>query len=573
MIVLGIHDGHNSTASLLLDGKLVACVSEERLTRLKNQAGYPKKAIDAVLRIADVKQDEIDLVAFGSRYSVPGDEFTTGKFISAYKRKYSVRARTRRFFLSTLRAAGVYERYAWFRNRYRRKARARHVMHHLGVGEKQIRFVDHHTCHAAAAYFGSGMRDGTLVLTCDGEGDGICATVGVGKGRDVVRVLATPSENSLGNLYSRVTFLLGMKPLDHEYKVMGLAPYADSTGAEKSYQVLRTFLDRSGLQFVNRKRIPSQFFYHPLTEELATHRFDWIAGAIQRLTEELLLGWVGAAMEATGRKQIACSGGVFMNVKANMRLVEELEHLGIFIFPSSGDESVPIGAAYHVAAQESSDPIEPLRDLYLGPEFSNEEIKTAIQSDGLNGSFKAEHYNDIESKVSELLVEGAVVARLKGRMEWGARALGNRSIMTNPSNLDVVRTINQMIKMRDFWMPFAPTLMEDHQNEYLDNDKNVQSAYMILAFNTRANRRKEIIAALHQYDFTARPQILEEDWNNDYYRILKQFHQTTGIGGILNTSFNLHGEPIVCSPKDALDTMMRSGLNHLAVGDYLIARQ
>jgi carbamoyltransferase len=136
-----------------------------------------------------------------------------------------------------------------------------------------------------------------------------------------------------------------------------------------------------------------------------------------------------------------------------------------------------------------------------------------------------------------------------------------------------VRSINQMIKMRDFWMPFAPTLMENHQNEYLVNDKNVPSAYMILAFNTRANRRKEIIAAVHQYDFTARPQILEEDWNSGYYRILKQFHEATGIGGILNTSFNLHGEPIVCSPKDAVDTMMRSGLDHLAVGEYLITRQ
>jgi carbamoyltransferase len=573
VIILGIHDGHNSTACLLINGKLAACVSEERLTRLKNQAGYPRKAIDNVLKISGVKQNEIDLVAFGSKYSVPGDEFMTGKFISAYKRKYSARARTRHFLLSTLRSLGEYERYAWFRNRYRRQARASRAMRHLGVSEKQIRFVDHHTCHAAAAYFGSGMRNGTLVLTCDGEGDGICATVGVGKGRSVERVVATSSENSLGNLYSRVTFLLGMKPLDHEYKVMGLAPYADSTGADKSYRILQTFLGRSGLHFVNRRGIPSQFFYHVLAEELATHRFDWIAGAIQRLTEELLLGWARAAVEATGRSQIACSGGVFMNVKANMRLVNELEHSGIFIFPSSGDESVPIGAAYYVAAQESSDTIKPIHDLYLGPEFSDEEIKAAIQSDGLKGSFEAEHYSDIESKVSELLVKDAIVARLKARMEWGARALGNRSIMANPSKLDVVRSINQIIKMRDFWMPFAPTLIQDHQNEYLVNDKNVPSAYMILAFNTRADRRNEIVAAIHQYDFTARPQILEEDWNSDYYRILKQFHEATGIGGVLNTSFNLHGEPIVCSPEDAVDTMMRSGLDHLAVGDYLITRK
>ncbi len=158
-------------------------------------------------------------------------------------------------------------------------------------------------------------------------------------------------------------------------------------------------------------------------------------------------------------------------------------------------------------------------------------------------------------------------------MEWGARALGNRSIIANPSNLDVVRTINRMIKMRDFWMPFAPTLMEDYQEYYLVNNKNVPSPYMVLAFNTKVERRKEIISGLHQYDFTARPQILQADWNKDYYRILKQFHEATGIGGVLNTSFNLHGEPIVCSPKDAIDTMTRSGLDHLAVGDYLITRQ
>jgi carbamoyltransferase len=573
MIVLGIHDGHNGTSSLLRDGRLVACVSEERLTRLKNQAGYPKNSIDTVLKIANVRPSDVDIVAFGSRYSIPGDEFVTGKFVAAYRRKYSSRARARHAFLSTLRAVGKYEQYAWFRNTWRRENRISAVISHLGIGREKIRFIDHHSCHAATAYFGSGMRNGTLVLTCDGEGDGLCATVGIGKGREVERISSTPSESSLGNLYSAVTFLLGMKPLDHEYKVMGLAPYADATGAERSYQKLRGFIDRSGLQFLNQKGVPSQFFYKALVNELLTHRFDWIAGAIQRITEELLMGWTGAAIEMTGLRDVACSGGVFMNVKANMRLVQELDHSSMFIFPSSGDESVAIGAAYHVVAHESSDHIEPIRDLYLGPEFDDETIKATIENEGLKEHCKVEHYQDIEGRIAELLVAGAVVARLSGRMEWGARALGNRSIITNPSNLDSVMTINQMIKMRDFWMPFAPTLMETCQKNYLVNEAHTTSPYMMLAFNTRKERRKEIIAALHQYDFTVRPQILEESWNGSYYRILKLFHDTTGIGGVLNTSFNLHGEPIVCSPNDAVSTMMRSGLDHLSIGPYLIVKQ
>jgi len=436
--------------------------------------------------------------------------------------------------------------------------------------------VEHHTCHAASAYFGSGSHSGTVLLTCDGEGDGVCATVGVGKGKEIERLAETPSDNSLGNLYSRVTFLLGMKPLDHEYKVMGLAPYADRSGVDESFEILRQFVRRSRkhpLQFENTRKVPSQFYYDILSRELANHRFDWIAGAIQKLTEELMLEWAKVAIETTGLSKIACSGGVFMNVKTNMRLMEDLDHSGLVIFPSCGDESAAIGAAYFVASQGSSDRISPIGPLYLGPEYGEEDVKKTLDKTELTQGYRIEQYSDIEGMIGELLAKGAVVARMKGRMEWGARALGNRSILANPSNLDVVRKINRMIKMRDFWMPFAPTLMDSSQGRYLLNPKSQPAPYMILAFRTVEESRRQITAALHQYDFTARPQILEESWNPDYYRILRLFEEKTGIGGVLNTSFNLHGEPIVCSVEDAIDTMRRSELENLTLGDYLITKR
>lgn len=242
----------------------------------------------------------------------------------------------------------------------------------------------------------------------------------------------------------------------------------------------------------------------------------------------------------------------------------------MFIFPSCGDESLAIGASIAKTLELKENNITPLGPLYFGQEFSEEEIQEAIK-EGCR-EFKVERVEHIDEFVGKQIAQGKVVARFAGRMEWGARALGNRSILADARNRDVVIRINEAIKNRDFWMPFAPSILEERANEYLINPKGFYAPYMIMAFATKEKARKHLIAALHPYDFTARPQVIRESWNPSYYRILKTFEKETGVGGILNTSFNLHGDAIVCTPQDAVYTFKTSALDGLAIGNYYISR-
>jgi carbamoyltransferase len=267
-----------------------------------------------------------------------------------------------------------------------------------------------------------------------------------------------------------------------------------------------------------------------------------------------------------------------MNVKANMLIADESWLGDLFVFPSCGDESNAVGAAYlgyldlcaEAGVKAAPKPFGP---AYLGPDIRESEIEAVIKGRDLASRYRVSEHAAIEEKIAELLVSDGVVARCAGRMEFGARALGNRSILANPSDHKVVDLINRMIKSRDFWMPFAPTVLRERESDYLVNPKSLASPYMMLAFPTNAKRRDEIVAAIHPQDGTARAHILDEAWNPGYYRVIREFERRTGIGAVLNTSFNLHGEPLVSSPEDAVDTFERSGLPHLALGHWLISKK
>jgi len=260
-------------------------------------------------------------------------------------------------------------------------------------------------------------------------------------------------------------------------------------------------------------------------------------------------------------------------------LIMELPEIeSLFIFPSCGDESNSTGAAYQIYAEEKlkkGEPIDinPLENIYFGPEFKDKEIEIVLKNnDNNNGVYKYEKKDDIEKEVAHLLNKEEIVARFKGKMEFGARALGNRSILADPINIEVVKTINDIIKNRDFWMPFAPSILKERTDEYLVNHKQIDSPYMIICFDS-TEKVKELKAACHPYDNTIRPQVVYKDWNPDYYRLIKEFEKLTGRGAILNTSFNLHGHPIVCSPKDALEVFKKSGLEYMAMGNFLVRKQ
>ena len=286
------------------------------------------------------------------------------------------------------------------------------------------------------------------------------------------------------------------------------------------------------------------------------------------------------SIRKTGIHKIALGGGVFMNVKANLFISNLKEVEDMFVFPSCGDESLAIGAAYQLYAGKCKElnkkvNIPPLKDIYFGQEFSQEEIEERLNQEGItDGSdFKVEYYDEIEDVIADLLANNEIVANFQGRMEWGARALGNRSILANASDWGNVKKINMMIKSRDFWMPFAPSILDIYENVYVENHKRIKAPYMIMAFETKPEKVNHLIAAVHPYDLTARPQIVEEDWNPRYYKILTRFRENTGYGGLLNTSFNLHGDPICCTPQDAIYTFKNSGIRYLAIGNFLVQKR
>ena len=310
-----------------------------------------------------------------------------------------------------------------------------------------------------------------------------------------------------------------------------------------------------------------------LLEATLGHRFDAIAAGAQRIVEEHLLRWPRLMRERYGGDRLALGGGVFMNVKANGLLAQEAWLRDLFVFPSCGDESNAVGAAYLGYVAQGGLAPRGLGPAYLGPALEPDEVEAVICTRDLASRYRVSEHANIAEKIAELLVSDGVVARCAGRMEFGARALGNRSILANPSDHRVVTLINTMIKNRDFWMPFAPSILREREADYVVNPKGFASPYMMLAFPTNPKRRDEIVAAIHPQDGTARAHLVDQAWNPDYHHVIREFERRTGIGAVLNTSFNLHGEPLVASAEDAVDTFERSGLPHLALDRWLISKK
>ena len=585
MIVLGINETHCATAALLRDGEIIGCASEERFSRLKNDAGYPRLAVDALLRELSLTPADIDLVALAGKRAFSRDWMNRLMTDEAYVRAYYgvTLEEARRGLARRARKLGArlgVTPSAEGKFALSESDRLALVTDHLGLPRERVVAVDHHTCHAASAYFGAPFAgERALVLTNDNSGDGLCATASLGERVTLTRREASPSApGSLGSFYSFVTLLLGMKPGEHEYKVMGLAPYASARTSERAVAALSSvfgLVEDDPCRFAWTRRGPR---YRTLLEATLGQRFDGIAGGAQQLLEQTLVRWVALMRERHGGDRLALGGGVFMNVKANMLLAELDGVRDFFVFPSCGDESNAVGAAYlgyvELAAQRgvAATP-RPFGPAYLGPGVTSAGVEEVIRRRDLASRYRVSEHERVEERIAELLVSDGVVARVAGRMEFGARALGNRSILANPSDQRVVGTINRMIKNRDFWMPFAPTILREREADYLVNPRALASPYMMLAFATNAKRRDEILAALHPQDGTARAHLLDEAWNPGYYRVIREFERRTGIGGVLNTSYNLHGEPLVASAEDAVDTFERSGLPHLALDRWVISKK
>ena len=565
--IIGVSDSHNAAAALISPDGSLRALQEERPTRIKNYFDVPTGAIAWLLEQANLKPGDVEEVALANLVPFPpADRAST---IRSFRESGSLAGRIKDHLRRTPIGAMVYAR-----RKQERLARYQA----MGFRADQLRTYEHHSCHAATAYYGYGDLDTpVLIVTCDGAGDGLCATVSVGQGGVITRKFSVDWENSFGVVYAVITYMTGMVPNEHEYKIMGMAPYASPSASRKMRDKLLDLYtwDSSGAPVWKRNPgVPTMMTIQPVLEKLFfEERFDAIMGGAQLFTEAMMVELVRRAIATTGIRRVACSGGVFMNVKANKAIMELEEVDDLYVFPSCGDETNAIGAAYLAqAARHGGASVPRLSSLYLGPEWSDAEIEKALAPMLADGSMTMVRPESINDAVVECLVAGEVVARFAGREEFGARSLGNRAIIADPRAPEVIQVINEMVKSRDFWMPFAASVQAEMVDQYLENPKHIPAPYMIMSFDTTPLGAHDLKAGTHPYDRTCRPQVVEREANPEYWDLIERFRLRTGVGGIVNTSLNLHGLPLVHRPEDALEVMQRSGLRRLAIGPFLVTK-
>lgn len=581
--VVAVNEGINGSVVVVAEsGEPVYALQEERVNRVKEFHGFPHRALDIALAEAGVRPDDVLAVALSNLDSPSLDR---EGFLAVYEQRArggpaGVQRRLRRRLRGALPPALLASR--------RRRAaaaangRVEAALAEHGLGGRPLVRGHHHRHHAAAAYFGC-RRDPQsphLVLTLDGGGDGDCAHVYLARGGELELVASTPVGHSVGNVYSIATQVAGMTPHEHEYKLMGLAAYPSSRYTAAVAERFTRYLGldpAEPMRFCRRTPEPTFELQRRMLRDFERVRFDTFAGGLQRFTEDLVCRWVAAAVSATGVGAVVGAGGVFMNVKANARIAR-LDGVEYFdVFPSCGDETLPFGAAWSVLAERVPEVRDRLRldHLYLGPEASRD-LADVLDDLCSDPDLELVELADPEAEVAALLAAGEVVARCSGRMEFGARALGNRSILADPSDPRVVARINRMIKQRDFWMPFAPAVLAEHAAELLRIPPTLPvkqvSPFMMHTFDTTA-RRDEFVAGVHTHDLTSRAQVVGRETSPELHRLISAFAARTGRPVVLNTSFNLHGWPIVMGAADAVDVLRRSGLDHLVVDRLLIRKR
>lgn len=579
MIHMGVAYGHCATVALVADGALIFCQSEERLNRLKGSCGFPDQTFELALRMIGGRDRLASCTLFqenvGGYRFMKLNGFKAHQFAGKFPRALIEALRQPvEHIREASRATAVRTAQEEARPEQRLEA-DRYFEQKIGIDPAKLFTVRHHDSHVFSVLpFLPSIDEPTLIFTLDGEGDHLCASVGLWADRDFAVLDTTPMDFSLGQIYSFVTSLLGFKSNEHEYKVMGLAAYAKPDYFADLLEQFRRILwvedGRWRGNFLCREEMWSL-----LIKACEFERFDAVAGALQQHTEECMLQWIQHWVKTTGVGRIGCAGGVFMNVKANQRIAALPEIEQMVVVPSCGDESTAIGAAvFGSLATDAETPLQPATQIYLGRTNTPAEVEAAFGALDCAARFEITRPADITGRTAELLAAGNVVARCTGPMEFGARALGNRSILAHPSRPELVVHINQAIKNRDFWMPFAPSILAERMVDYVVASPAARSDFMMVSFETTPRGKAELAAALHAADGTCRPQCVTRQANPDYHALISKFAELTGIGAVLNTSFNLHGEPIVMSPADAISTVDRSGLRYLVLdGGYLLEKR
>ena len=537
--IVGIAPSWDSGASAVdEDGKVIIAINEERLSRKKLTPNYPQKTLSYILSY--LKKKKYSLLK-----TVSGDYLSYGYKSDVIHKKY-------------YKADTFYTKTGWLLWPLEKFRKLTIAFIRINASE---RFVDHHTAHAAGAYYTSGLKK-ALVLTMDAYGDGAASTVSRGDERELKILKRYGWSSTVAHAYARLTQYLGFKHHRHEGKITGLAAYGDPIQCYNKFKKLiwidKEHVVRSALFLragFNRKKMQQIF---------RNYKREDIAAALQKRCEDIIIQWIDYWIKKTGIKDIALAGGVFANVKINQK-IHELNSVGsIYVFPQMGDGGLGLGAALYCAKPT---PYK-LKDVYFGPEFSHNEIKQELKKWALDYS-KPTHP---EKEVARLLAKGKVVALFQGRMEFGPRALGNRSILYQTTDPKVNDWLNQKLKRTEF-MPFAPVTLKKYAKKCYKNLDGAEytAKFMTITFECTDYMKKASPGVVH-IDGTARPQLIDKESNPRYYNVLKEYHKITTIPSIINTSFNIHEEPIVCNPQDAIRAFQESKLDYLLIGDYLITQ-
>jgi carbamoyltransferase len=561
--VLGIWDGHDSGAALIMDGRLVAAVNEERLTRRKLEVCFPARSIALCCQLGGIRPGDVQVVGA----STSDVAKTLSRIAPASKERYY---RFRRRLVdpgpfAALTRTAKYWITEWPPNRMTRSLSLRALRGALlpaGVTTRDVRLYDHHACHAVAAAAACGF-DACGVITVDGVGDGLSATVSTWESRRLTRLASTPARHSPGIFFEHVTNLLNMRELEDEGKVMALSDYASPVPDEAN--PLLPLLRVEGLRF--ELRVPGHRLKPVLRRLQYRYANEQFAAMAQRTLEQACVSLARNVVRHTGHGRLALAGGVASNVKATrlIRLLPEVDEL--FVLPHMGDGGLALGAALHANRQgEEMDTVALAgHDLALGPSYSDGTIARALENHGLS----APPAHDLARQTAALLAGERVVLWFQGRMEYGPRALGHRSVLARPDRPHLRDRLNLVLKRRVWYQPVCPSILERDAHRLLAELDGAPNRHMTSAYMVRPDARAHL-AGVISVDGTCRPQIVEESQAGPYADLLRAMRAHTGTGAVLNTSFNVHGQPLVCTPDEAIGMFRESGADALAIGPFLV---
>ena len=580
---------HDSAACILIDGKITAAAHEERFTRKKHDANYPYHAIKFVLDFSNLELNQVDKIVF---FEKPFLKFE--RLLETYV------AFAPKGFVSFSKAMPL-----WIKEKlFQKNLLYNHLKEHDKnyKSDENIFFSDHHLSHAASAFFPSPFKE-AVVLTADGVGEWATTTVAIGRDNNLEIKKEIHFPHSLGLLYSAFTYYTGFKVNSGEYKLMGLAPYGDPIYENKIKQLVdikedgsfrldqKYFNYATGLTMTNNKfnDLFGQKPRDPKNENINQFHMD-IAASIQKVTEEIMIKLTKAIRKEYNIKNLCLAGGVALNCVANGKILKEKIFDNIWIQPAAGDAGGSLGAALALWYSENDnkrkiDPEDSMKGSYLGPEYSQEQIEKELELIGAN--FETLSYENIINQTSENLSKEKAIGWFQGRMEFGPRALGGRSILGDPRSDKMQKTLNLKVKYRESFRPFAPSILREDLNKWFEI--NVESPYMLLVANINSEKQIEMseaqkklfgikklnikrseVPAVTHVDYSSRIQSVNKNTNKPYYDLIKKFKEKTGCPIIVNTSFNVRGEPIVNTPRDAFNCFMGTELDYLVIGNCIM---